>query len=424
MEHTTDFQKMDNKKKLELYIHIPFCVKKCNYCDFLSMPADETLRRHYIHVLMEEIKERQPYFREYQISTIFFGGGTPSLLTGEQMEELMDTLKNNFVLDSDAEITVECNPGTLDKEKLLCYKDSGINRLSIGLQSACNRELGILGRIHSFEEFLENYELSRKVGFENINLDLIFGLPNQKIKDWEYTLKQVLTLYPEHISAYGLMIEEGTPFYEKYEKDELRREQGEQPKDLPEEETEREMYLQTKYMLEEKGYHRYEISNYARSGKECRHNIGYWQRTPYLGLGLGSSSFWNGIRFSNPSNMKEYLKGNYIDFSHVLKKSSNLSLKNTDCVYREASQMSDPFIWILDQQQQMEEFMFLGLRMMEGISKKKFQNEFGVSMEEIYGEQLQKLQRQGLLTQEKEMILLTEAGIAVSNYVLIEFLLS
>lgn len=385
------------RKELELYLHIPFCIQKCNYCDFLSMPAKEEVRRHYVNCLLEEIRQKGEQCKEYQVSTVFFGGGTPSLLAGVQIAELMEAIRNSFQVDADAEITIECNPGTLDRQKLLFYQRSGVNRLSIGLQSAVNRELQLLGRIHTYEQFLENYDLARKMGFENINVDLISALPGQKTKDWEYTLKKVMELRPEHISAYSLMVEEGTPFHEIYGQDARRREQGEHPRYLPEEETEQEMYQLTGQMLAEKGYRRYEISNYARPFKECRHNIGYWQRVPYLGLGLGSSSLMEERRFSNTGSLEEYLN--------------------------RCPEFGKENITVLGKNQQMEEFMFLGLRMTDGISREEFEKQFELELEGVYGTALQKLCREGMLLQKAGRICLTEEGILVSNYVLSQFLL-
>ena len=385
-------------KELELYLHIPFCVRKCDYCDFLSMPANEELRRHYVDCLMEEIKQKAALCREYQVTSVFFGGGTPSILPGVQIWELMEALRRNFKIYEDAEITVECNPGTLTRQKLIYYKMAGVNRLSIGLQSANNQELQRLGRIHTYEEFLDSFGQARAMGFKNINVDLMSALPGQKQEDWINTLNKVLAVRPEHISAYSLMVEEGTPFYERYGEDERRREQGEPPLYLPSEEMEREMYLSTQELLTNKGYVRYEISNYAFPGRECRHNIGYWKLTPYLGLGLGSSSFLEAVRFSNTKNLNTYLSGE--------------NFSQEDCAYV-----------FLDKRQRMEEFMFLGLRMMEGISRSVFQQMFGIKLEAVYGNVLEQLQQQGLLKQQEGRVALTEAGISVSNYVLSEFLL-
>lgn len=385
-------------KELELYLHIPFCVRKCDYCDFLSMPANEELRRHYVDCLMEEIKQKAALCREYQVTSVFFGGGTPSILLGVQIWELMEVLRSCFQICEDAEVTVECNPGTLTRQKLIYYKMAGVNRLSIGLQSANNQELQRLGRIHTYEEFLDSFGQARAMGFKNINVDLMSALPGQKQEDWINTLNKVLAVRPEHISAYSLMVEEGTPFYERYGEDERRREQGEPPLYLPSEEMEREMYLSTQELLRNKGYVRYEISNYAFPGRECRHNIGYWKLTPYLGLGLGSSSFLEAVRFSNTKDLKTYLSGE--------------NFSQEDCAYV-----------FLDKRQRMEEFMFLGLRMMEGISRSLFQQMFGIKLEAVYGNVLEQLQQQGLLKQQEGRVALTEAGISVSNYVLSEFLL-
>lgn len=382
-------------KELELYIHIPFCVQKCFYCDFLSMPVDETVRRHYVRRLIEETEYKSQQYKGYEITSVFFGGGTPSILMETQIAEIMEALQQNFSIQKEAEITIECNPGTLVRQKIITYKESGINRISMGLQSANNRELKMLGRIHTYEEFLHNYDLVRKGGIENVNVDLMSALPGQTVSDWERTLKEILKLRPEHISAYSLIIEEGTPFYQTYEEDEQRREEGEEPKYLPNEETEREMYRLTGALLEEKGYMQYEISNYAKKGRECQHNIGYWTRKNYLGLGLGSASLVENVRFSNTSDLQEYLAGDFEE--------------------RERE--------VLERREQMEEFMFLGLRMIKGVSRGDFKKAFGVEIEAVYGEVIKKMVSQGLLQQQAGRISLTEEGISVSNYVMSEFLL-
>ncbi|EOS44751.1 hypothetical protein C810_02995 [Lachnospiraceae bacterium A2] len=415
---------MTDKKELELYLHIPFCIRKCNYCDFLSMPADEGVYIQYADMLLEELKEKASVCREYQAITVFLGGGTPSLLPEGQISRILGGVQEYFSLSPNAEVTIECNPGTLDRQKLSAYQKSGVNRLSIGLQSAINQELGLLGRIHTFQQFEENFALARDIGFQNINIDLISGLPRQTLRDWEYTLEKVMDLEPEHISAYSLIVEPGTPFYETYGEDEQRREQGGHPQYLPEEETERDMYQRTKALLEEKGYRRYEISNYARQGRECRHNIGYWRRTPYLGFGLGSASLLEETRFSNPSSLKEYLEGNYTRLGPVLHKGP--SAKGTGAASErewQERQTEGEGYWKLSREQQMEEFMFLGLRMAEGVSKVGFQAAFGINMEGAYGKPLQEFQKQGLLAQQGDAVFLTEEGIAVSNYVLGGFLL-
>ncbi|MCD7819512.1 MAG: radical SAM protein, partial [Lachnospiraceae bacterium] len=304
-------------RKLEIYIHIPFCVRKCAYCDFLSVAAGREQRDRYVKTLLEEIRSgipvNAPYAEDgdYIVTSVFFGGGTPSVLPADQIAEIMGALRSQFRFSEDAEISLECNPGTFGE---LLPDDSGfpacelggtsaagtkpeewfgcgINRLSIGLQSADNAELAQLGRIHTWEIFLESYEKARQAGFRNINIDLMSALPGQTAASWEKTLRQVLQLAPEHISAYSLIIEEGTPFYQKYHEDDLRRMNGAQPLYLSSEEEERKMYVLTGALLDEAGFQHYEISNYARPGLECRHNIGYWQGTEYMGFGLGASSF-------------------------------------------------------------------------------------------------------------------------------------
>lgn len=374
-------------KELELYIHIPFCVKKCAYCDFLSGPSIEEGRRGYVELLCEEIRKAKEDTTEYEVSTIFFGGGTPSILNGEQVERIMKTIRKSFCVKKEAEITLEMNPGTVTEEKLCAYKQAGINRLSIGLQSVHNEELKMLGRIHTFEEFLETYQMARKTGFDNINIDLISAIPKQTVTSWEKTLKTVIELNPEHISAYSLIIEPGTLFYEKY---------GENQEELPSEEEEREIYWRTKEIMEDAGYHRYEISNYAKVGYECEHNKGYWKRIPYLGFGIGAATLFEEKRYSNPENVEAW-KAAYEEKFNGEK---------------------------LSVEEQMEEVMFLGLRMMEGISKRKFRECFGNTIYQIYGKTIEKLRQLELIDEDCERLWLTEKGIDVSNAVFVEFMLN
>ena len=382
-------------KELELYLHIPFCERKCAYCDFLSAPADLPVRISYIKKLQEEIAYYSPEFEEYQVSSIFLGGGTPTILEGYQLAAILETVKKYFCLVADAEITVECNPGTLTAGKAEKLVQAGFNRLSMGLQSADDRELQLLGRIHNFAQFLESYDLARKAGFENINVDLMSALPGQTLKSWQNTLQKVTALRPEHISAYSLIIEEGTPFYERFAEDERIREEGGHPRLLPEEAIERQMYELTQRFLHTKGYERYEISNYAKPGSECRHNCGYWTRKDYLGLGLGASSLVGHQRFQNTSDLKEYLEQEY---HHI----------HTET---------------LDKKSEMEEFMFLGLRLMTGISRQQFEKTFQVTLDSVYGAVLRKLKSEQLIEEVAGYVRLTEYGIDVSNYVLSEFLL-
>ena len=381
-------------KSLELYVHIPFCVRKCEYCDFLSAPAGADTQQEYVRNLLLEIEQKGVRCTDYEVTTIFFGGGTPSILKAGWIADILDAIHRNFKVRKDAEITIECNPGTLTFEKLSIYKSAGINRISVGLQSASDAELRELGRIHTYEDFLRSYDLIRKKGFSNVNIDLMAALPGQTLKSYEQTLRRVLTLKPEHISAYSLIIEEGTPFYEKYEADELLREKGEKPQMLPSEETERLMYERTKKLLLAHGYERYEISNYARRGYACRHNIGYWRRENYLGFGLGSASLLENERFHNTTDLTDYLGGDYLAYEQEK----------------------------LDKKSQMEEFMFLGLRMTEGISTECFRQTFGLTVELVYGPVLEQQIADQLLRKEDGRIFLTERGLDVSNYVMAQFL--
>nr|WP_295678507.1 radical SAM family heme chaperone HemW [uncultured Lachnoclostridium sp.] len=381
------------KKDLELYIHIPFCARKCNYCDFLSAPASQDEMLKYTDFLCKEIKSQGSLPLKYRVVSIFFGGGTPSLLPLEQMGQIVNTIKESFEVVSTCEITLECNPGTVTKEKLEGYIGLGINRLSFGLQSANNEELRLLGRIHTFEEFVVNYEHAREVGFQNINIDLMSALPYQTLESYETTLKKVLELKPEHISAYSLILEEGTSFYDRYS------EHGEEKDAIPDVILDRTMYEHTKTILLSHGYNRYEISNYAKPGKECLHNIGYWKRVEYLGLGLGASSLLYHVRYRNLDTIISYEK----------------ALESSMKVRQVEEKLS--------KKAEMEEFMFLGLRLCEGVSKKDFKRQFSLTMEEVYGNKLVQLQKAGLLMNVEDNVFLTDRGIDLSNQVFTEFLL-
>ena len=377
---------------MELYIHIPFCIRKCAYCDFLSGPQTQEVIGKYVDALITEIASYQDWAKPYCVCSVFVGGGTPSVLHAEQMERVFATLRETFEIAQDAEVTIEANPGTVTREKLETYKRCGINRISFGLQSTNNKELELLGRIHTFEEFQESYQMARAAGFDNINIDLISAIPKQTLGSWESSLRNVIALEPEHISAYSLIVEEGTPFYEKYG------EGAEGEVLLPSEEDERQMYHCTEALLREAGYHRYEISNYAKPGRECRHNLGYWERKNYLGIGLGASSLIDNVRYRNTECLEDY-----IQFTCEL----NQIQKDRE---------------ILSIEEQMEEFIFLGLRKMEGISKKLFQNTFGKTLEQCYGKNIQNMIEKGLLVMEEDVLKLTKAGIDISNYVFTELL--
>ncbi len=391
---------MEEKKELELYIHIPFCVRKCKYCDFLSAVSTGGRRQEYVESLCRKIRTYKDLAKAYTLVSIFLGGGTPSILTGQQLRDIFEAIGETFSLEKDAEITMEMNPGTVTRQKLLEYKACGINRLSIGLQSTESRELKALGRIHSYEDFLDSYQMAREVGFDNINVDLMSAIPFQTRESYRRTLQRLVNLTPppEHISAYSLIIEEGTPFYEIYEEEGTKKFSEDAIRDfgrLPGEEEERGMYRDTIEILKSYGYHRYEISNYAKEGYECRHNLGYWNRREYLGIGSGAASLIENRRFSSPS-LPEGEKEPY---------------ENVE---------------ILTGKAQMEETMFLGLRTMRGVSAEKFYESFGVTLEETYGSLIEKLVAHELLewekTKEDSYLRLTEKGIDVSNYVMSEFL--
>lgn len=380
------------KKELEIYIHIPFCVKKCAYCDFLSGPQNAETIEKYVEMLIQEISVLGRHYPERMISTIFFGGGTPSILSGRQMASIMEALKTYFHILTDVEISMEANPGTVTKEKLEAYKKAGINRISFGLQSANNDDLRVLGRIHTYEDFLESFQLARECGFDNINVDLISAIPNQNLKSWEKSLTKIIQLNPEHISAYSLIIEEGTPFYKIYG------EGSEKEFELPDEEEEREIYHRTEVLLNQAGYQRYEISNYAKPGKECQHNLGYWERKDYLGIGLGSSSLMENVRFKNTDDLQYYIQ----------------NAGKLEVIREEREELSET--------QQMEEFVFLGLRKMQGISIRKFEEDFGKSLCECYGENIERIKKEGLLEESDGFLRLTQKGIDISNYVFAEIL--
>lgn len=379
------------KKELELYLHIPFCVSKCKYCDFLSAPSGEEQRQIYVERLCRRIRYWSDVIHNYgyEIVSMFVGGGTPSILTEAQITQVFEAVHKSLPIREDAEITLEMNPGTDVKDKLLVYRELGINRLSMGLQSADNEELKCLGRIHTYEDFRQVYQWAREAGFTNINVDLMSAIPGQTLESYEDTLRKVADLEPEHISAYSLIIEEGTPFYERYG-------EGRHAEELPDEDIERQMYVRTGEILEDYGYHRYEISNYAKDGYECRHNLGYWDRKEYLGLGAGASSLMDHIRWKEPDHIGP---------------STGLVLEEREDFTR------------LRRKDEMEEFMFLGLRKINGVSEYDFYKSFRVSMDEIYKESIENLIKEGLLVREEDRIRLTDRGIDLSNYALSQFLL-
>lgn len=380
---------MEKKKKtLGVYIHIPFCVRKCKYCDFLSFSGKEEQMASYVAALKKEISTFFEQNPDYEISSVYLGGGTPSLLPPDLTSQLLEFLFSKASLATGAEITTEANPGTINPEKANAWKKAGINRISIGLQSTKKKELSYLGRIHSYEDFLKSYDLIRKTGFDNVNVDLMSAIPYQTEVSWEETLTDVLTLSPEHISAYSLIVEEGTPFYEDPGLEKL----------LPDEETERLMYERTGELLLEKGYQRYEISNYATEGRECRHNLLYWDREDYIGFGLGASSCIGNERFSNTNDLASYLSTPYRN-PKKRREWQSLTLR-----------------------EQMEEEMILGLRKMKGVSASRFFKRYGCSMMDVFGTVIARYEKEGLLKWKGDNLAFTKRGLDLSNVVLCEFL--
>lgn len=411
-EVTSDFQRaafvQKRGREIEIYVHVPFCVQKCLYCDFLSAPAEsERQVRIYMEDLRREVEliaadillaETGNAFADrvtaYEVRSIFFGGGTPSIVPASMLTAVLDQIRTSFVVKEDAEITLEANPGTLTEENLRAYRAAGINRLSIGVQSCNDVMLKKLGRIHTFAEARAAFEMARAAGFTNISVDLMSGLPHQSLEIWRDTLRQIIAWNPEHISAYSLIVEDGTPYADLY--------RGEGEKNLPNEDTEREMYYLTDEMLTEAGYHRYEISNYAKPGRECIHNLGYWTGVDYLGLGLGASSLWDRTRYQNVRDHGTY---------HTAVNAGDINSLHTD-------------VQKLSRNECMEEHMFLGLRCMEGISKKEFEDKFGVTYETVCGPATARLLKQGLIeVVDGDRIRLTKLGIDVSNRVFAEFLI-
>lgn len=373
------------KDKISLYIHIPFCIRKCLYCDFPSFSGMESVFDDYVRMLCREIDETYSDYRGMEVKSIFVGGGTPSVLPPALLGRISDKIFSRFDVDSKAEITIETNPGTLDAKKLGEMKSMYFNRLSMGLQAWQDRLLKKLGRIHTADEFETNFLQARDAGFKNINVDLMFALPAQSLDDWQETLEKVMKLRPEHISAYSLIIEEGTPFFDMFDRGELKE---------TDEVTDRKMYYLAKEMLSDKSYKQYEISNFAKEGFECYHNKVYWRTEEYQGFGLGAHSYAGGVRFHNTYDMKEYLRG-------------------------EGLRLDKEFLSLQEKQ---EEFMFMGLRMNEGVSEAEFMRRFGESMDSVYGDEIKELISEELLVKKDGRLSLTDRGVDISNSVFEKFI--
>lgn len=389
---------------LGLYVHIPFCVKKCKYCDFNSYKMDIDSKKRYIEDLKIEMelysnklykdnkyknKECCSLNKNDKITSIFVGGGTPSILTSDEIREVFISIKEMFDIDENAEITIECNPGTLTLEKLKTMKEIGINRLSIGLQAIQEKHLNFIGRIHTYEEFEKNYKDALSVGFKNINIDLMYSLPNQTLCDWKETLEKVVHLNPTHISAYSLILEEGTELYNMYESNKF---------ELIDENVDIEMYEYTINYLKSKGYNQYEISNYSKEGYNCEHNILYWECEHYIGIGAGASGYINENRYNNVESLEDY----------------HLSLVKREKPIQENE--------ILSEKDMIEEKLFMGLRMNKGIKFEDFKKKFGIDFREKYNKQIEMLLARKLINQSFEGIQLTQKGREISNSVFIEFM--
>ena len=396
-------------RDISIYVHIPFCERKCLYCDFLSFGAGKDQIDSYFDALLKEIKTASKKYKGRVVKSIFFGGGTPSFPEGKKICDTLRAIKAEFDISPQCEISIEVNPASAIYDKLVSFKEAGFNRLSIGAQSLNDDELKKLGRLHDSRTFVETFENARRAGFGNINIDVMSALPDQSLSSYMETLRKVVELAPEHISAYSLIIEDGTPFYDMDLK-------------LPDEDTDRAMYHETKRYLKEQGYHRYEISNYARDvsaenagngsfcgSYECAHNKVYWQRGNYLGLGLGAASMVDNVRWSNTRDFRRYVEF-ASDMSFIRENHEELSLKS-----------------------QMEEFMFLGLRLVRGVDVEEFRQLFSQDITDVYGNVIERYVESGHLEIVSESdpdhctnqtyLRLTDAGLDVSNTIMADFLL-
>lgn len=386
------------RKQIGLYIHIPFCKQKCSYCDFCSYANKESFIKRYIQCVLKEIIEvgnnNKIDFENgkddlFLVKTIYIGGGTPSLMDSKYIVQIIEDIKLNFEIDEKAEITIEVNPGTVTLEKLEDYKRAGINRLSIGLQSTHEHLLKEIGRIHTYLDFLDTFRFAREAGFENINVDLMIGIPNQTLEEVKDSIEEIVSMEPEHISVYSLILEEGTPLFKKVE----------EGLELPDEELERKMYWNVKRILEANGYNHYEISNFAKQGYESKHNLDCWNQKEYIGFGIAAHSYTNGIRYSNIENIEQYIK-NYDED----KTEENL-------VFHEKQ----------DMEAMQKEYMLLGLRKIDGVSIQEFKIKFVANPVFLYHSELEKLVNEELLEIDGDMIKLTNKGLDLANIVWEEF---
>lgn len=377
-------------KNLGIYVHIPFCKKKCDYCDFVSFEAENNVQEKYVDALCMDIKNSAIKFQEYEINTMYFGGGTPSYISENLIVKILKEIQKNYKIANNAEITIEVNPGTVNKEKLEIYRKSGFNRISIGLQSTHDRLLKLIGRIHTYNEFLETYKLAREVGFENINVDLMLALPTQTMEELVDSVNKIINLKPEHISIYSLILEENTPLYNKVFSGKL---------EILDEELEREMYWKTKKIFEKNKYNHYEISNFSKKGFESKHNMNCWLQEEYLGFGISAHSYFNNKRFARTSNLNEYIK--------------NIEMNN--------SEKNIEINEVQNRESKAKEYMLLGLRKIDGVSISAFERKFEINPLFYFRFEISKLEEEGLLEVDLDNIKLTDKGLDLANQVFEEF---
>jgi oxygen-independent coproporphyrinogen-3 oxidase len=383
------------KKDISIYIHIPFCIKKCTYCDFISFDNKNSLKEKYIDSLLKEISLYISALEQYNLKSVFFGGGTPTVINERSIDEILQNIYKAFKIDkediseSGIEVSIEGNPGALTERKIKKYLASGVNRLSLGLQTINTDELQVMGRIHTAEEFYNSYNLARKNGFENINIDIIFGIPGQTVNTFKKTLNAVIEMNPEHISCYSLKLEEGTKLYKRVKTKEIQE---------ISDEMDRKMYHLAVSELKKAGYIHYEISNFARTGFECRHNKVYWTGGEYLGLGAGAHSYMNGTRFNNKESIEEYIN----------------MLENSEKPVSNEEKLSI--------EEKMSEYMILGLRLIKGISISGFEETFHEDISAVYGKKIDLLLKKKLIKKDENSIVLTKKGLDLANQVFIEFI--
>lgn len=402
------------EKELGIYIHIPFCIKKCDYCDFISYPNQLEKQDEYTEKIVEEIKAEKEILQNYRITTIYFGGGTPSSLDSKNIIKILNAIDELIQIKtkSEMEITIEVNPGTVTKQKLGDYKKAGINRLSIGLQSTKNELLKLIGRIHTYEDFEKSYKMAREVGFENINVDLMLGLPNQTIEDIKNSIRKIENLQPEHVSTYSLILEENTEITKKIEQGILK---------LPDEEKERNEYWYVKNKLELLGYRHYEISNFAKPGKESKHNLNCWNQKEYLGFGVAAHSYINQVRYSNCIQLGKYLKITQEELNKLSSKNLKFKIKTNRVNELPITIGYRTIQEIQNKKDQEREFMLLSLRKIEGVSIQKFKEKFGENPIYLFHKELEKLVQEELIEIDLDKIRLTNKGLDFANIVWEEF---